>query len=108
MFARASLFVWIIAAACGGATPHDPQPLPVDLSKHLPATLEAEHAKTGDPRTIHVRVWADAAVRALPHWKEDITEQIDYASQLLTPLLGAKLVVDDVKDWTRTGDVHEA
>jgi predicted Zn-dependent protease len=107
MLARA-LPVIAILAACGGNKPHDAQPLPVDLSKHLPATLEADHAKTGDPRTIHVRVWADAAVRAIPHWKDDITDQLDYASQLLTPMLGAKLVVDDIKEWTRTGDVHDA
>jgi tetratricopeptide (TPR) repeat protein len=107
MFARRAL-VAVVLAACGGSKPHDPQPLPVDLTKHLPVTLEADHAKTGEPRSVHVRVWADADVRALPHWKDDITEQIDYASQLITPMLGAKLVVDDIKDWARTGDVHDA
>jgi predicted Zn-dependent protease len=74
----------------------------------MPATLEADHPKTGDARAAHVRIYADAAVRAQPHWKEDLTEQIDYASQLLTPMFGVKLQVDEVKEWNRTGDVHVA
>jgi predicted Zn-dependent protease len=93
---------FLIAAlvACGGPqiTEHH-----TDLTKLLPATLEAAHAKEGDARVVHVRVWADAAIRALPHWKEDIGDQLDYAGQLLTPLLGIKLTVDAVKDWDRTG-----
>jgi tetratricopeptide (TPR) repeat protein len=96
-----------LMSACGG-----PQLVEhhTDLTKLLPATLEAVHGKEGDPRTVHVRIWADVGVRALPHWKEDITDQLDYASQLLTPLLGIKLAVDAVKDWDRTdaGGVHDA
>ena len=45
---------------------------------------------------------------ALPKWKEDITDQIDYASQLLTPFVGVRLAVDKVVEWTRAGDPHEA
>ena len=73
-------------AACGGkqVTEHHEA---ADLTLFLPATLEVEKPKTGEPRALHVRVWADAAVRAAPHWKEDISEQADYASQLLTPLV---------------------
>jgi tetratricopeptide (TPR) repeat protein len=98
----------LLLVACGGSgkpVVHEPA---VDLLKHMPATLEADKPKTGDPRSAKVRVWADAAVRALPHWKEDITEQIDYANQMLTPMLGVKLQVDDFKDWNRAGDVHTA
>lgn len=79
-----------------------------DLSKHLPATLEAERPKEGDPRTLTIRVYADPAVRAMPRWKDELTEQIDYASQLFTPLLGVKLQVEKVTDWARTGDPSTA
>jgi predicted Zn-dependent protease len=99
--------VLALVAACGGTQATEPHKA-ADLTKYLPATLEADKAKQGEARTAHVRVWADAEVRALPHWKEDITEQLDYASQLLTPLVGVKLVADDFKDWTREGDVHGA
>lgn len=79
-----------------------------DLGKHLPATLEAERPKEGDPRIVKLRVYADPGVRALPKWKEDIADQIDYASQLTTPLVGVRLTLDKVVDWPRTGDPHEA
>jgi Flp pilus assembly protein TadD len=103
---RAALLV--VLAACGGSQVTAEHPA-ADLSKVLPATLEATQAKQGDPRSVHVRVWADAGVRALPHWKDDITDQIDYANQLLTPLFGVKLVVDATKDWDRQGvDFHDA
>src|SRR5690606_407374 len=79
-----------------------------DLAKVGPATLETTKPREGDPRPAKVRVWVDAGVRALPRWKEDITEQIDYASQLLTPLIGVRLEVKAVKNWDRTGDPHSA
>ena len=90
-------------AACGGA---QSELSAVTALKFLPATLEAAHARVGDPRIAKVRIYADAAVRALPHWKEDITEQVDYASQLLQPLIGVRLAIDSVKEWERTGDPH--
>ncbi|MDB4957155.1 MAG: hypothetical protein JWO36_4724 [Myxococcales bacterium] len=95
-----------VLIACGGPqlTEHPAS----DLTKVLPATLEASHPKEGEARPLKVRIWADAGVRATPHWKEDITEQIDYASQLLTPLVGARLTVDAIKDWERAGDPHVA
>ena len=98
--------VLVLLAACGGAKPHtDPVK---DLTEFLPATLEADHPKQGDARSLHVRVWADAAVRANPHWKDNINDELDGASQLLAPLVGAKLVVDDIKPWDRAGDPHAA
>lgn len=96
-----------VIAACGGSQVVEQHPT-TDIAKQLPATLEATQPKTGEPRTVHLRVWTDTAVRALPHWKEDISDQIDYASQLLTPLLGVKLSIDTWKDWDRKGDPHEA
>ncbi len=93
----------LLLVACGGSQIADHTKDP-DLTRLLPATLEASKAKGGDPRPIHVRVWADAGIRALPHWKEDIAEQVDYASQLLQPMLGIRLVIDKTSEWTRNGD----
>ena len=74
----------------------------------LPATLETTRPKEGEPRTAKVRIYADPGVRALPHWKEDILDQLDYASQLLQPLVGVKLAVESFKEWSRVGDLHDA
>jgi len=93
------------ASACGGPQLKEHT---VDLAKHLPATLEAQKVREGDPRAVKVRVWADPGVRALPRWREEISEQIDYASQLLTPLIGARITVEEIKDWARTGEPREA
>jgi len=92
----------VVLVACGG--PQITEHHGSDLTKALPATLEANRPKEGDARPLKIRVWADAGVRALPHWKEDINDEIDYASQLLTPLLGVRLTVDAIKDWDRAGD----
>ncbi|HTL34347.1 MAG TPA: hypothetical protein VL326_14570 [Kofleriaceae bacterium] len=72
-----------------------------DLSKLGPATLEATQPKEGEPRTAKIRIWVDGGVRAMPGYKDKITEQIDYAGQLLTPLLGVQLKVEGFKDWDR-------
>lgn len=100
---RAALLV--LVAACGGSQVKEHAP---ELTKNLPATLEADRPRTGDPRVAKVRVWVDPGIRALPHWKEEITEQIDYASQLLTPLAGARLQVESFRDWPRVGEPHDA
>jgi predicted Zn-dependent protease len=56
-----------------------------------------------------VRVWADVGVRALPRWKEEPTDQLDYADQLLQPMFGVKLTVDNVAEWDHAGtDPHAA
>ncbi|HEY0253920.1 MAG TPA: hypothetical protein VGC41_20460, partial [Kofleriaceae bacterium] len=73
------------------------------LAASLPATLEATKPKTGDPRPVHVHVYADTGTRALPHWKEELTDQLDYAGQFLTPLLGIRITVDSIKEWEHTG-----
>jgi predicted Zn-dependent protease len=86
----------LIAAACGGKRVDHPGEA---ATKFLPATLEATSPRAGDPRIVKVRILADAVVRAAPRWREDITDQIDYAGQLLQPLLGIRLVVDAIKDW---------
>ncbi|MFN0246527.1 MAG: tetratricopeptide repeat protein [Kofleriaceae bacterium] len=103
---RSGALAVLFAVACGG--PQIKEPASTDLSKATPATLEAERPREGDPHTVQLRVYADPGVRALPRWKEEITEQIDYASQLLRPLLGAELSVVEIKDWSRAGDPAEA
>jgi tetratricopeptide (TPR) repeat protein len=101
---RAALVV-VALAGCGGPQLKEHT---TDLAKQLPATLAADHPREGDPHVVKIRIWADPGVRALPRWKEDLLEQVDYASQLLTPLVGARLTVDAVKEWNRAGDPHEA
>jgi len=100
-FALLCLFV-----ACGG--PQIQERKAADLTKLGPATLEARQPKEGEPREAKVRIWVDPGIRATPRWKEDITDQIDYAGQLITPLLGVRLKIDGFKDWNRTGDPHDA
>jgi tetratricopeptide (TPR) repeat protein len=78
------------------------------VEKYLPATLETSKPRVGDPRTAKVRIYADPGIQAQPHWKEEITEQIDYASQLLQPMIGVKLAIDSINDWPRTGDPQDA
>jgi len=90
-----------LAVACGG--PQIQERKVADLGKLVPATLEATNPKEGDPREAKVRVWVDANVRALPNWKDKINDQLDYAGQFLTPLLGVRLKVEAFKDWDRTG-----
>lgn len=100
-----ALLVVVASTACGGPRL---QERPPDLSKHLPATLEASRPQDGAPRVAKVRVWADAGVRALPRWREEIVDQLDYASQLLRPLLGIELALDDVHEWARAGEPQQA
>jgi predicted Zn-dependent protease len=95
----------VLVAACGGSISSHPSEA---VTKFLPATLEADGTKQGDPRAAKVRIYADPGVRALPQWKEEITDQLDYASQLLYPLIGIKLTVESFQDWARTADPQDA
>ncbi|HUS30834.1 MAG TPA: hypothetical protein VMZ53_20125 [Kofleriaceae bacterium] len=96
---RWALVCFLIAAACGGQQIQTRNA--ADLSKLGPATLEASQPKEGEPRTAKVRIWVDAGVRAMPGYKDKISEQVDYAGQLLTPLLGVQLKIESFKDWDR-------
>ena len=105
--------VSIVFAACGGPQSTEPSPAKATdklaILPGLPAQLEADHPKTGDPRQVHVRVWADVGVRAMPHWKDLLTDQLDYADQLLQPMFGVKITVDKISDWDHAGtDPHGA
>ena len=90
------------AFGCGGSQVTNEHPV-ADVTKNLPATLETTHPRTGDPRPLHVLVYADAGTRALPKWREEITDQLDYAGQVLSPMLGVRLTVDAIKAWEHTG-----
>ncbi len=92
-----------LAVACGGPQIREQERKAADLGKLVPATLEATRPKDGDPREAKVRVWVDAGVRALPNWKDKLTDQLDYAGQFLTPLLGVRFKIDGFKEWNRTG-----
>jgi tetratricopeptide (TPR) repeat protein len=71
-----------------------------DLTKVAPAELEAPNPYKGDVRTAKVRVWADVDHRGqTQRWRKRITDEVDYANQLLTPLLGVKLEITDFKEW---------
>ncbi|MEO6777130.1 MAG: hypothetical protein ABI467_29650 [Kofleriaceae bacterium] len=97
-----------VLGGCGGGAPELEHPK-ADVTASLPATLEATHPKIGDPRPLHVHVFADTGVRAQPHWKDKLTDQLDYAGQVLAPLLGVRLTVDSIKPWEHTGnDVRAA
>lgn len=100
--------VVLVAAlcACGGSKLQERTA--AEMAAHLPATFEAQRPRSGDPRPAKVRVYVDAGVRAQPKWREEINDQLDYASQLLTPLLGIRLTVEAVKEWARPGDPHQA
>src|SRR4051812_45819499 len=60
--------VALVGGCGGGSTQEIERPKP-DVTKSLPATLEAQHPRRGDPRALRVHVYADTGVRALPHWK---------------------------------------
>ncbi|HEY4243876.1 MAG TPA: tetratricopeptide repeat protein [Kofleriaceae bacterium] len=98
--------VALVCAACGGPQLSE-HPAPA-VTKFLPATLDVARPKEGDPRVAKVRIYADAAVRANPRWKDEFTEELDYANQLLQPLVGTRLAIESTKDWAFTGDIHTA
>jgi tetratricopeptide (TPR) repeat protein len=100
------LIACVLACSCGPTIVNDRKTSVADLTRHLPATLEANRPREGDAKTIHVRVFVDAGVRAQPKWREEIIDQADYASQLLAPLVGARLAIDKISEWNRTTDPH--
>ncbi|HUC07491.1 MAG TPA: hypothetical protein VMR96_05325, partial [Solirubrobacterales bacterium] len=95
-----------VVSACGGSNSLAERR--VAATRFLPSNLETTRPVEGDPRNAKIRIYTDAAVRALPRWKEDITEQVDYANQLLQPLVGVKLTIESFRDWERTGAPDDA
>ncbi len=62
------------------------------LDKQLPAQLTAVEKWTGELRVARLRVWADDEYRAQNvRWQRGFDEQLDYANQVLGPMLGVRL-----------------
>ena len=53
-----------LISACGGPQLQQRSVGGADMAKALPAALEVEKPREGDPRTVKVRVWTDAGARA--------------------------------------------
>jgi len=64
-----------------------------------PASLVVDPPVPGEPRSVRVRVWAAPEVRAEDGWRERLTDELDTAGQVMTPLLGVRLDVVEVRDW---------
>ena len=103
--ARPLLVLALTVAACGGTLSEHP-----DQQRHEVLAGDARGdppQKEGEPRTARSG-FTSMLDAALPRWKEEISDQLDYASQLLQPLIGVKLAVESLRDWARTGDPHDA
>jgi tetratricopeptide (TPR) repeat protein len=71
------------------------------LGQELPATLEAPTKYEGTVRTAKVRIWADTEYRAQNlRWTRGFGDELDYANQLLEPMLGIRLEAE-YKEWDR-------
>ena len=71
-----------------------------NLAKAIPARLEVATPMPGQPRTAHVRVWADADFRSQTvRWRQQIEEQLDEANQFLVPALGVRLEASAIQAW---------
>ncbi|HTJ47133.1 MAG TPA: hypothetical protein VL463_33760 [Kofleriaceae bacterium] len=95
---RRAIVLAALCCACPGSTQAEHKG--ADLSKAMPAELDPGNAKhEGDVRVAKVRVLADADFRKDAKWKQQITDQIDYANQLLTPMLGVRLDITETREW---------
>jgi tetratricopeptide (TPR) repeat protein len=73
-----------------------------DLSRVTPVELAAPTKYEGDVRTARVRVWADSDHRGQSaRWRRRIADEIDYANQLLVPMLGLRLEITEIGPWDR-------
>ena len=71
------------------------------LGKLFPAQLSARGKWKGQVRLAKVRVWADDEYRAQNvRWQHGFDEQLDYANQVFTPMLGVRLEAE-YKAWER-------
>src|SRR5262245_28800644 len=71
------------------------------LSKLFPAQLSARGKWKGEVRVAKVRVWADDEYRAQNvRWQHGFDEQLDYANQVFTPMLGVRLE-PEYRTWER-------
>lgn len=71
------------------------------LDKLFPVQLTAPTQWKGEVRAAKLRVWADDAYRAQNvRWQHGFDEQLDYANQVLIPMLGVRLEAD-YRSWER-------
>jgi predicted Zn-dependent protease len=94
----AAAAVLALAAACV----HDTfvQHQRIDLGKAMPAELDPGAPHVGEIKVAKIRVYADADFRGhLTAWKKRVTGEIDYANEMLQPLLGVRLEIVDFKEW---------
>jgi len=69
------------------------------LSRLFPAQLTAINQWKGEVRVAKLRVWADDEYRAQNvRWEHGFEEQLDYANQVLIPMLGLRLEAE-YKTW---------
>jgi tetratricopeptide (TPR) repeat protein len=71
------------------------------LGKLFPAQLTASARWKGEIRVAKVRVWADDEYRAQNvRWQHGFDEQLDYANQVFTPMLGVRIEAE-YRTWER-------
>ncbi|HSS02942.1 MAG TPA: hypothetical protein VLM79_38030 [Kofleriaceae bacterium] len=71
------------------------------IEKLVPAQLTAHGKWKGAVRVAKVRVWADDDYRAQNvRWQHGFDEQLDYANQVFTPMLGVRLE-PEYRSWER-------
>lgn len=71
------------------------------LDQLFPAQLTAPERWTGELRVAKLRVWADDDYRAQNvQWQHGFDEQLAYANQVLTPMLGVRLEAE-YRSWDR-------
>jgi hypothetical protein len=92
------LSVWaVLASGCLLAGPFSGGKTPIQaqhqrLGELFPARIAPASSWKGEPRVAKLRVWADSEYRAQNvQWQHAFEGQLDYANQVLVPLLGVRL-----------------
>jgi biopolymer transport protein ExbD len=71
-----------------------------EMRRWTPPQLVADGTWTGATTAVQVRVWADDEYRAQHlHWKDAFAAQLDYANEVLGPLLGIQLQ-PQYREWS--------
>jgi tetratricopeptide (TPR) repeat protein len=72
-----------------------------NITKLFPAQLSARGTWKGEVRVARLRVWADDEYRAQNvRWQHGFDEELDYANQVMTPMLGVRLEAE-YRQWDR-------
>jgi biopolymer transport protein ExbD len=97
---KSAIVVLVVASGCllqspvmrfgGGKSAREVQRS--ELNRRTPPALVANGTWTGETRVVRIRVWADDDYRAQHvRWKNAFRPQLDYANEVLRPLLGIEL-----------------